>query len=229
MHQSAPQIIEDIVLAYVKSAFAAKNVCGRYYNFVFYLRWAVYSCIVTIWYEWPRTIYAIFLGLNFLVYLYTLYIWIAGGFKRPAGFYIFFSETCILFRHTQGLAKFIDYFGTKGFSKGHDQFWGLFALCGFFFGTIAEIILLLEPYFNSDNQAVAVEAPKPAAKRLLIADDDELFVKVNTYQDNRAVISQNNQQQPQFSNSGNQQPALNQPQAGYTGNQQKPGNQAQYR
>jgi hypothetical protein len=122
------------------------------------------------------------------MYLYTLYIWIAGGFKKPAGFYICFSETCILIRHIMGFAMFIDFFGTMGFSKGHMHFWSLFAFAGFALGTGAEIILLLEPYFNSDAQTIV--APKPAAKQMLIVNnDDELFQKVQTHKDSRVQVN----------------------------------------
>ena len=110
-------IIDDIAFAYIKREVAAKNKWVAFYNFHFFFRWALYSFLVTIWYNNPRTIYSIFLGYNFLQYIYTFYVWVIGGFNRPAGFYIFFSELCIFCRHMSGFSIFVDFFGSQGMAK----------------------------------------------------------------------------------------------------------------
>lgn len=194
--QSFQSIIEDITFAYVKREVAAKNKLVAFYNLHFYFRWALYSFLVTIWYNNPRTFYSIFLGYSFLQYIYTFYIWIIGGFNRPAGFFILLSELCIFVRHIVGFALFVDFFGSQGFSDSTDDFWQHFGFWGYIVGCICEFILVWEPFFNSDKK---VFAPAPAPVKLLskpapipIINDDELFNKVQTHKNLRNE-EQNNQ------------------------------------
>lgn len=177
--QSFATIIEDITFAYVKKEVAAKNKLVAFYNFHFYFRWAAYSFLVTIWYNNPRTFYSIFLGYSFLTYIYTFYIWIIGGFNRPAGFFILLSELCIFIRHITGFALFVDYFGSLGFSESTSHFWQHFGFWGYIIGSICEFLLVWEPFFHS--KVVTAPAPvkllsKPAP--IPIINDDELFNKV---------------------------------------------------
>lgn len=175
-------IIDEITYSYVRKEVAEKNWLVAFYNFNFYFRWALYSLLVTIWYNNPRTIYSIFLGYSFLMYLYTIYIWIIGGFNRPAGFVIFLSELCILVRHIAGFALFVDYFGSKGFSDSTKDFWEYFSFFAYISGSICEFALIWEPFFRTKTHT---QAPAPAPIKLMskpapipIINDDELFNKV---------------------------------------------------
>ena len=192
---SFASIIEEITFAYVRKGVAEKNRWVAFYNWHFYFRWALYSFLCTIWYNNPRTIYSIFLGYSFLQYIYTFYIWIIGGFKRPAGFYIWLSELCIFVRHVVGFALFVDFFGSKGFSASTEDFWGMFGGVGYGIGLICEFILLWEPFFNSDNQIAApVTAPIKLVSKPIpipINNDDELFNKVQTHKNLRNEEQQN--------------------------------------
>jgi len=180
-------IIDEIVFAYVKKEVAAHNKLVAFYNFVFYFRWAAYSFLVTIWYNNPRTFYSIFLGTSFLMYVYTFYIWIVGGFKRPAGFYILLSELCIFVRHITGFALFVDFFGSQGFSEDFERFWGHMGFWGYIVGALCEFLLVWEPFFNSDRRAPAPEPVKMFTKPapIPIINDDELFNKVQTHKNIR--------------------------------------------
>ena len=102
---------------------AAKNKWVALYNFHFFFRWAVYSFLVTIWYNNPRTIYSIFLGYSFFVVVYTFYVWVVGGFKKPAGFVIMLSELMIFARHVSGFVFFVDYFNPNGIVENVRGFW----------------------------------------------------------------------------------------------------------
>lgn len=173
-------IIDEITFSYVRKEVAAKNKLVAFYNFHFYFRWAAYSLLVTIWYNNPRTIYSIFLAYSFFQYIYTIYIWIIGGFNRPAGFIIALSELCIFVRHIAGFALFVDYFGSRGFSENTDDFWEHIAFWAYITGLICEFTLVWEPFFRTGT-IVSAPAPikllsKPAP--IPIINDDELFNKV---------------------------------------------------
>jgi len=195
-------VIEEITFAYVKKEVAAKNALVAFYNFHFYFRWALYSLLCIIWYNNPRTIYSIFLGYSYIQYLYTFYIWIIGGFNRPAGLFILLSELCIFVRHIAGFALFVDFFGSKGFSEGTKDFWQHMAFWAYITGLLCELGLVWEPFFNSNKTIPApAPAPAPAPVRLLskpapilIVNDDELFNKVQTHKTLRNEEQNNNGQ-----------------------------------
>jgi hypothetical protein len=183
-------IINDITFTFVRKTTAINNKFVLYYNFVYYLRWVIYSVVVTVFYNWPRIIYSIFLGVSFVMYLYTLYIWIIGGYSRPAGFWVVLSELCILVRHIVGFALMIDHFGLNSFSSDLNDFWGVFGWAAYAIGAITEFILLFEPFFDSTEtkpEIFVAAKPAPRVKTApLLVNDDELFNKVQSHKTVRA-------------------------------------------
>lgn len=188
--RSFEHIIHDITFTFVRKSAALNNKFVLYYNFVYYLRWVLYSVTVTVWYNWPRTIYSIFLGVSFVMYLYTLYIWIIGGFTRPAGFWVVLSELCIFVRHIVGFALMIDHFGLNSFARDMEDFWMVFGWASYGAGSIAEFLLLFEPFFDSTEIIAPAPVPVKAAPRVktapLLVDDEELFNKVQSHKTTRA-------------------------------------------
>jgi hypothetical protein len=179
--KSFDSFIDEVTFAYVRKEVAAKNKGVKLYNTIFFFRWAVYSFMCTIWYEDTRTMYSIFLGTSFLMYIYTIYVWIAGGFHKPAGFLITMSEMCIFIRHITGFALFVDWRGMNGFGPGHVDFWSHFGFWGYIIGLFIEFILVFEPMFRAGKPA---PAPAPAPAKMIappIVNDDELFNKVQTH------------------------------------------------
>jgi len=177
---SYDQFIDEVAFMYMYRNIAVLNPVSKFYNFIFFLRWALMTFTSYTWWDQIRLFYSIYFFVNLIMLGITIYVFTLGAFHRVAGFLIILSELLMLFRHLAHLVHFQDQFGSLSLGVSGVVFWVNIAYWTFSFGELFELILLFEPWFHSKKKVMM--APKAESseqlKGLQSQNENELINRV---------------------------------------------------
>jgi hypothetical protein len=119
------------------------------------LRWLIYSWLAITWWDRPIRIYAVIVGGDIIGIIWTILAF--KSFRTPSGCLILISEIFVLFRHVSSLAFFGDMKRGGLMKQGAIDFWTHIGFWSYIVGTLVEVALWFEPYFNRSKEELPVE------------------------------------------------------------------------
>lgn len=114
---------------------AVESPISTYFGTAWFLRWIIYTLMVSIWLNKPRTIYSLSMVLNLIFVVLTALS--LNAFHKPNGMLILVEEVLITLWHFFQLLLFVDLGNGGKFKKG-----GVWALSVFIFMCYLGVILI---------------------------------------------------------------------------------------
>lgn len=178
--------IDEVTFMFLKKDVAIQSIFSLYFNFLVLFRWAFFVFLGVVFYNKPRTIYAIVLFSDLVAVVYTIFIF--KSFTKLAGILILVSESLLLVRHLCQWINFLDQYSDGEMGQGIVDTLSYFAFFSYLIGTFIELFLVFEPFLSGTHGGSKKGmTPSQELQQLEQQNEHELENRVQTYKDMKST------------------------------------------